>query len=66
MHGGANTANQGISQSNCATTAEQCAAGILSGAACNSSTSQANSNTGSNTAGQTAGGGKCINHFFIF
>ena len=55
--GGQNTANQGISQSNSATTAAQCAAGTLTGPACNTTTSQTNANTGSNTAGQTAGGG---------
>ena len=33
--GGKNTANQGISQSNSATTASQCAAGTLTGSACN-------------------------------
>jgi hypothetical protein len=54
--GGTNTANQGISQSNTATTAAQCAAGTLTGQACNSSTNQGNANSGSNTAGQTAGG----------
>ena len=55
--GGQNTANQGISQSNSASTAQQCAAGALTGPSCNSTTNQGNSNTGSNTAGQTAGGG---------
>ena len=34
-----------------------CAAGALTGPACNTTTNQANANTGSNTAGQTAGGG---------
>ena len=55
--GGKNTANQGISQSNTATTSAQCAAGTLKGPACNSTTNQGNVNSGSNTAGQTAGGG---------
>src|SRR3954469_4375320 len=55
--GGQNTANQGISQSNSASTSAQCAAGTLKGPACNSTTNQGNVNSGSNTAGQTAGGG---------
>src|SRR3954451_2166603 len=55
--GGKNTANQGISQSNSASTSAQCAAGTLKGPACNSTTNQGNANSGSNTAGQTAGGG---------
>ena len=55
--GGQNTANQGISQSNSASTSAKCAAGTLKGPACNSTTNQGNVNTGSNTAGQTAGGG---------
>src|SRR6476661_5149420 len=55
--GGKNTANQGISQSNTATTSAQCAAGTLKGPACNSTTNQGNVNSGRNTAGQTAGGG---------
>ena len=54
--GGTNTANQGISQSNSASTSAQCAAGTLKGPACNSTTNQGNSNSGSNTAGQVAGG----------
>src|SRR6478672_132920 len=54
--GGTNTANQGISQSNTATTSAQCAAGTLKGPACNSTTNQGNANSGSNTAGQVAGG----------
>ena len=54
---GTNTANQGISQSNTASTSEQCAAGTLTGPSCNGTTNQGNVNTGSNTAGQTAGGG---------
>src|SRR3954471_18317569 len=58
--GGQNTANQGISQSNSAAIAQQCAAGILSGAQCNSTTNQGNANSGSNTAGQTAGGGTAM------
>src|SRR3954470_3979702 len=55
--GGQNTANQGISQSNSASTSAQCAAGTLKGPSCNSTTNQGNANSGSNTAGQTAGGG---------
>src|SRR3954451_12788523 len=55
--GGKNTANQGISQSNSASTSAQCAAGTLKGPACNSTANQGNVNSGSNTAGQTAGGG---------
>jgi hypothetical protein len=55
--GGTNTANQGISQSNAASTASQCASGTLTGPACNSTTNQGNANSGSNTAGQVAGGG---------
>ena len=55
--GGQNTANQGISQSNSASTSAQCAAGTLKGPSCNSTTNQGNVNSGSNTAGQTAGGG---------
>jgi len=55
--GGKNTANQGIAQSNTASTSAQCAAGTLTGPDCNSSTNQGNANSGSNTAGQTAGGG---------
>ena len=54
--GGKNTANQGISQSNTATTSAQCAAGTLKGPACNSTTNQGNANSGGNTAGQVAGG----------
>ena len=54
--GGTNTANQGISQSNTASTSAQCAAGTLTGPDCNSSTNQGNANSGSNTAGQVAGG----------
>ncbi|MGN6629181.1 MAG: CHRD domain-containing protein [Candidatus Nitrosocosmicus sp.] len=54
--GGTNTANQGISQSNTASTASQCAAGTLMGPACSSTTNQGNSNSGSNTAGQVATG----------
>jgi hypothetical protein len=54
--GGTNTANQGISQSNTASTSAQCAAGTLKDPACNSTTNQGNSNSGSNTAGQVAGG----------
>ena len=50
-------ANQGISQSNTATTSAQCAAGTLKGPACNSTTNQGNVNSGSNTAGQTVRGG---------
>src|SRR6478752_4827173 len=53
--GGSNTANQGIAQSNSATTAAQCAAGTITGPDCNSSTNQGNANSGSNTAGQVAG-----------
>jgi hypothetical protein len=55
--GGQNTANQGISQSNSASTAQQCAAGALTGPSCNGTTNQGNVNTGSNTAGQVASGG---------
>ena len=54
--GGTNTANQGIAQSNTASTSAQCAAGTLTGPDCNSSTNQGNANSGSNTAGQVAGG----------
>ncbi|MGN6823215.1 MAG: hypothetical protein ACTHJ7_10670, partial [Candidatus Nitrosocosmicus sp.] len=54
--GGTNTANQGISQSNTASTASQCAAGTLMGPSCSSTTNQGNSNSGSNTAGQVATG----------
>ena len=50
--GGQNTANQGISQSNSASTSAQCAAGTLKGPSCNSTTNQGNVNSGSNTAGQ--------------
>ena len=55
--GGKNTVNQGISQSNSASTAAQCIAGTLKGPACNNTSTQANVNSGSNTAGQTASGG---------
>jgi len=55
--GGQNTANQGISQSNSASTSGLCASGVLTGAQCNSTTNQGNANSGSNTAGQVAGGG---------
>ena len=52
--GGTNTANQGIAQSNTASTSAQCAAGTLTGPDCNSSTNQGNANSGSNTAGQVS------------
>jgi hypothetical protein len=55
--GGQNTANQGISQANNAANTALCASGVLSDAACNTTTNQGNVNSGSNTAGQTAGGG---------
>jgi len=55
--GGQNTANQGIAQANNAANTALCSSGVLTGAACNTTTNQGNANSGSNTAGQTAGGG---------
>ena len=52
--GGKNKANQAINQANNAATAQQCAAGILSGASMQRCYRPIQSNTGSNTAGQTA------------